>query len=76
MRAIVTGGAGFIGGHIVDELIARNHEVVVIDNESSPFHDKFYHNPSAEYFKLNILDEKIGKLFKNIDYVCNYKYFR
>ena len=69
MRAIVTGGAGFIGGHIVDELITRNHEVVVIDNESSPFHDKFYHNPSAEYFKLNILDEKIGKLFKNIDYV-------
>jgi UDP-glucose 4-epimerase len=69
MKAIVTGGSGFIGGHIVDELISKNYEVIVIDNESSPFHDKFYHNDAARYYKLNILDEKIEELFRGVDHV-------
>ena len=34
MKYLVTGGAGFIGSHIVDALIAANHEVVVLDNLS------------------------------------------
>lgn len=37
MKALVTGGAGFIGSHVVDELVRRNHEVVVYDNFSSGF---------------------------------------
>lgn len=32
MKSLVTGGAGFIGSHLVDELIAKNHEVHVLDN--------------------------------------------
>ena len=32
MKSIVTGGAGFIGSHLVDLLIANNHEVIVLDN--------------------------------------------
>ena len=35
MRALVTGGAGFIGSHLIDRLIGRGDEVVVIDNLSS-----------------------------------------
>lgn len=35
MRYLVTGGAGFIGSHIVDELVRRGHEVVVLDDLSS-----------------------------------------
>jgi len=32
MKYIVTGGAGFIGSHIVEELVNRQHEVVILDN--------------------------------------------
>ena len=35
MRVLVTGGAGFIGSHIVDELLAAGHEPVVVDDLSS-----------------------------------------
>ena len=35
MRAVVTGGAGFIGSHLVDLLMGDGHQVTVIDNLSS-----------------------------------------
>jgi len=70
MKSLVTGGAGFIGSHIVDRLIQLGHEVVVIDNETSQVHDNFYYNDKAQYHKLDIVDyENTRKLYEDVDYV-------
>ncbi len=41
-KALVTGGAGFIGSNLVDRLIDLYDEIVVIDNLSSETNEKFY----------------------------------
>lgn len=71
MKILVTGGAGFIGGHLVERLLALNHEVIVVDNESATSSDKFNWFDSAENHKIDILDkEQMEKLFvSGIDYV-------
>lgn len=70
LKSLVTGGCGFIGSHIVDELINRGHEVVVIDDESAESNDAFFHNEKATYFKFSIADyKKIEPLFSGVDYV-------
>lgn len=69
-KIIVTGGAGFIGSHIVDTLVNQNHHVVVIDNLSSPFHEHFYFNSQAEYQQLDIADyDAIRPVFEGVEYV-------
>ena len=69
-RAIVTGGAGFIGSHVVDRLIDDGFKVIVIDNESSECNNEFYYNNKAEYYKYDIEDyNSIEPLFKGVDYV-------
>lgn len=69
-RAIVTGGAGFIGSHIVDGLLDIGVEVLVIDNESADCHETFYWNAGAENHKLDICDyDGISPLFEDIDVV-------
>ena len=55
-KCLVTGGAGFIGGHLVDALISADHEVYVIDDESSQAHGSFYWNDRAKNFKQNLCD--------------------
>ena len=70
MKSLVTGGAGFIGSHIVDKLIELRHEVIVIDNESSECNIEFYYNSKAQNYKYDICDyEKTRSLYDGIDYV-------
>jgi len=70
LNCIVTGGAGFIGSALVDELIKNKHSVTVIDNESARENEKFYWNDNAKNYKYDICDyDKIKSLFKSIDWV-------
>jgi UDP-glucose 4-epimerase len=41
-KALITGGAGFIGSHLVDKLIEAGHEVTIIDNLSGGEKEKFF----------------------------------
>jgi|TARA_E500000318_G_scaffold6338_2_gene6150 UDP-glucose 4-epimerase len=69
-KSLVTGGAGFIGSHIVDKLLEMGHEVVCYDNESAESNEKFYRNPKAYNIKGDIRDYKLLKnSMTNIDYV-------
>ena len=68
MKYLVTGGAGFIGSHLVDKLIEQGNDVVVIDNLSTGNLKNL--NPKANFFKEDVCDfEKISPIFNGVDYV-------
>jgi len=67
-KVIVTGGAGFIGSHIVDALINAGYEVHIIDNMSAGKEENI--NPKAIFHKVDIRDKEIlAPLFKDVKYV-------
>lgn len=56
MKILITGGAGFIGSHLVDALIEKKHRVFVIDNLSTGFKKNI--NPRARFFRVDLTNHK------------------
>ena len=57
MKILITGGAGFIGSHLSDALLAAGHEITIIDDLSSGTKD--FLPKEAEFLKMDIRDEKL-----------------
>jgi UDP-glucose 4-epimerase len=62
MKVLVTGGAGFIGSHVVDLLIAEGHDVVVVDNLTTGRLSNL--NPKARFYQLDIRSAEMEKVFQ------------
>ncbi|HDQ44312.1 MAG TPA: NAD-dependent epimerase/dehydratase family protein [bacterium] len=71
MKILVTGGAGFIGSHIVDSFIGQGHDVVVADNLTTGQTKNL--NPKAAFYLMDIRAAELGKLFEQErpDAVCH-----
>lgn len=63
MKILVTGGAGFIGSHLVDRLIQEGHELVVVDNLSTGKRRNI--NRAAEFYKVDIQSWRLARVFRN-----------
>lgn len=62
MKILLTGGAGFIGSHIADELIKEGWDVVIIDNLSTGRKENL--NPKAKFYQIDIQSSDLEKIFK------------
>jgi len=62
MRILVTGGAGFIGSHVVDRYVGAGHDVIVVDNLVSGRRENV--NPKAKFYELDIRGEGLADVFE------------
>ncbi|MEM3566634.1 MAG: SDR family oxidoreductase [Candidatus Bathyarchaeia archaeon] len=71
MTVLVTGGAGFIGSHLVEKLLKEGFDVIVLDNLSSgKIENLNLKNPKLSFFKGDICDRKtVKKVLKDVDVV-------
>lgn len=65
MKILVTGGAGFIGSHVVDVLIEAGHTVSIVDNLWEHGGGKLENiNPKAVFYKIDICDKALSEVFQ------------
>ena len=63
MKVVVTGGAGFIGSHVVELYVSRGHEVLIVDNLATGKRENLH--PKARFFELDIGDPKTAALIRD-----------
>ena len=61
MKVLVTGGSGFIGKYVVDEIIRNGHAAVIVDNLSNG--DCTNMNPKAVFYDIDVKDNMLEKVF-------------
>jgi len=63
VKILVTGGAGFIGSHVVDTYLEAGHEVVIVDDLSTGKKENL--NPKAKFYQMDILDDKVQQVLQD-----------
>jgi len=63
MKVLVTGGAGFIGSHVVDAYVVAGHDVVVVDDLSTGKRENL--NPKATFHQLDVQDARVIDLIRD-----------
>ena len=70
MKAVVTGGQGFIGSHVVDRLLSEGYEVHALDNQSAECNEEFYTNSRAIEHAVDICNfHKVKEIFEGAEVV-------
>ncbi|NJC95337.1 MAG: NAD-dependent epimerase/dehydratase family protein [Anaerolineae bacterium] len=71
-KILVTGGAGFIGSHVVELFLEKGYEVVILDDLSTGRESNL--NPGAKFYKMDIRDPRIREVFaaERPDYVSHH----
>lgn len=68
MNVLITGGAGFIGSHIVDELLAHGEKVIIIDDLTSGslanLPTDFNNNENIKFYQKDILNDDLTEIFE------------
>jgi UDP-glucose 4-epimerase len=63
LNILVTGGAGFIGSHVVDAYVAAGHRVIVVDDLSTGRRENV--NPKATFLQIDIRSDKLQSVFEH-----------